>query len=45
MTGRMKKGLHPFSAYTKKDKEFAYTQLERVGIEKLYQRQIRNNFV
>ncbi len=40
LTGRMQKGFRPFMKYSQNDKEYAYAQLERVGIEKLYKRQI-----
>lgn len=40
LTGRLKSGLSPFMKYSKTDKEIAYHQLERVGIERLAKRQI-----
>lgn len=40
LTGRLKPGLSPFMKYSKTDKEIAYQQLERVGIESLAKRQI-----
>lgn len=39
--GILKRGLHPFFRYSKQHSEFAYSQLERVGIEKLAARQIQ----
>lgn len=40
LTGRIKKGLSPFFRYSKKDREFAYELLKKVGIEALADRQI-----
>ena len=40
LTGRLKPGLSPFMKYSKTDKEMAYEQLRRVGIESLAKRQI-----
>lgn len=40
LTGRLKPGLSPFMKYSKTDKEMAYQQLKRVGIEGLAKRQI-----
>lgn len=40
LTGRLKSGLSPFMKYSKADKEIAYEQLKRVGIESLAKRQI-----
>lgn len=40
LTGRIKPGLSLFMKYTKTDKEIAYEQLTRVGIETLANRQI-----
>ncbi|MDO5844442.1 MAG: metal ABC transporter ATP-binding protein [Methanocorpusculum sp.] len=40
MTAQLKGGFHPFFRYKKSDKDFAYEQLKRVGIEKLAGRQI-----
>jgi zinc transport system ATP-binding protein len=40
LTGRIKSGLSLFMRYSKTDKRIAYQQLERVGIEKLADRQI-----
>lgn len=40
LTGRQKPGLAPFCKYSKIDKEIAYEQLKRVGIENLKNRQI-----
>ena len=40
LTARLKQGLSPFKRYSKKDKEIAYQQLEKVGIEYLAKRQI-----
>lgn len=40
LTGRLKAGLSPFMKYSKIDKEIAYEQLKRVGIESLAKRQI-----
>lgn len=40
ITGRLQQGLSPFKKYSKEDKEIAYEQLERVGMERLAERQI-----
>lgn len=40
LTGRLQQGLSPFKKYSKEDKEIAYEQLKRVGIEHLAKRQI-----
>lgn len=40
LTGRIKSGISPFFRYNKEDKSLAYEQLEKVGIEKLANRQI-----
>jgi len=40
MTGRLKHGLSWFMKYSSEDKEIAYDQLKRVGIEHLAKRQI-----
>ncbi len=40
LTGRLKKGLTPFYKFSTKDKEAAYTLLEKVGIASLANRQI-----
>ncbi|HCT65127.1 MAG TPA: ABC transporter [Lachnospiraceae bacterium] len=40
LTGRLKAGLSPFMKYSKEDKEIAYEQIKRVGIESLANRQI-----
>ncbi|MEA4832799.1 MAG: ABC transporter ATP-binding protein [Oscillospiraceae bacterium] len=40
LTGCLKRGLSPFYRYTAKDRETAYSLLERVGISKLAKRQI-----
>ncbi|SFS05392.1 metal ABC transporter ATP-binding protein [Anaeromicropila populeti] len=40
LTGQLKHGLAPFFHYSKKDKMTAWEKLERVGIEKLANRQI-----
>jgi zinc transport system ATP-binding protein len=41
LTGRIKPGLSPFMKFSKTDKEIAYEQLKRVGIERLANRQIK----
>lgn len=41
LIGRTKPGLTPFMKYSKTDKELAYEQLRRVGIENLAKRQIK----
>ncbi|HOO28865.1 MAG TPA: ABC transporter ATP-binding protein, partial [Lachnospiraceae bacterium] len=40
LTGRLKAGLSLFAKYSGEDREVAYTQLKRVGIEHLAKRQI-----
>lgn len=40
LSGCMKRGLHPFFQFTKKDKAFACEQIERVGIAKLANKKI-----
>ena len=40
LTGRLKQGLSLFMKYSNKDKDIAYEQLKRVGIEHLAKRQI-----
>ncbi|WP_347489236.1 ABC transporter ATP-binding protein [Desulfoscipio sp. XC116] len=40
LTGRLKRGLVPFSAFTQQDKEKVYELLEKVGILNLANRQI-----
>lgn len=40
LTGRTKQGLSLFMKYSEEDKEIAYAQLKRVGIEQLANRQI-----
>lgn len=40
LTGRIRRGLSPFLKFTKNDKDIAYEQLEKVGIENLANRQI-----
>ncbi|MFA9463139.1 MAG: metal ABC transporter ATP-binding protein [Velocimicrobium sp.] len=40
LSGRLKAGLSPFMKYSRADKEMAYEQLRRVGIEHLAKRQI-----
>jgi len=40
LSGCMKRGLHPFFRFSKKDKAVAFEKIERVGIEKLTNKQI-----
>ncbi len=40
LTGRLQQGLSPFKKYTKEDKDIAFEQLKRVGLEHLAKRQI-----
>lgn len=40
LTGRLKSGLSPFMKFSRTDREIAYQQLQRVGIDSLAKRQI-----